>query len=861
VRVVIRLLGGFDVTVDGRPVADEAWQRRSASALVKLLALQPARRLLREQVIDALWLDLLLADAAPRLHKAAHYARAALDTRDAVVLAGNVVTLLPTAQVTVDVVEFEAAANAAGADPDRVAEAAERYGGDLLPDDLFDDWVASARSRLLLRYRQLQRAAGPPAPPNATEPAADGAAEGLELPPVPLPPTVTVGRDRDLERITRLLEESRLVTLTGPGGVGKTRLAVELARGHSRRTGTDACFVDLTRVGDAALVPELVARDLGLQASGAGAERALSEALRHRRLLLVLDNFEHVAEAAGLVAQLLREAAGLRVLCTSRTRLRLAGEQLYDVPPLSLAPVRRTDGGRRGTSPAVALFAQAAGAVDPDFRLAEHAADVAAICRAVDGLPLALELAAGHVRTLTPAHLRSRLAGTLGSPAGATLDSPPRQRTVAATIDWSLQLLDDDDRRLFPRLGVFAGPVPLEAIESVCADTGTDVTASLARLVDASLVRRVPGRGGLRFGLLQLLRERARVLLAENGAVPRSRHAVWVAAEVEDAEDHRWSDVSGPWFDRLTDLLPEVRAAYAWARAHDPVVAARLAAAMGVYWLRAGHLAEGRAWAAESLGAAEQLDDLLLARLRLTAGWVVQGIDLAAAREHWNAAVDGFRVLGHDRYVACALVWSSVGYAHDPAAEDLVRRRCTEGIELARAVGEAGLLIQLLNIPAELARSRGDDNLAHELYEEGCAVARAAGDQGALTVYLSNLGYVAEHRRDFAEARRLEREALRLARSMGRRLPTAWVVGQLAGPETELGSPELAARLVGAADHALAGLAAGRDLFDVPEHERVVAALRTALGDDAYERLHAEGTRMSLDEAADLALGDPRPAR
>jgi predicted ATPase/DNA-binding SARP family transcriptional activator len=916
-RVVIRMLGGFSVSVDDRPVPDAAWQRRSASALVKLLALQPNRRMRREQVIDALWPDRLVDDAAPQLHKAAHYARSALGTRDAVVLAREVVTLLPAERVSVDVVDFEAAA-AAATDARSATEAADRYAGELLPDDLFDPWTEEPRVRLRRRYRELLRSAGrwtelvavDPVDEEAhlalarehlehrrpqaalrqldeltgvlrrelgaapgksaeamraralampVEPVAYAAVPALRATPLPLLPTETVGRQRDLERVGQLLQRSRLVTLLGPGGVGKTRLAIEAAGQQVRDTGMEVCFVDLTKMTDPALVADLVARELGAHAGSAGdAERAVAEALRSRELLLVLDNFEHVAEAAGLVSRLLRLSAGLWVLCTSRVRLHLAGEQLYDVPPLSLAPVPRGPAPGQGLPPpAVALFAQAAAAVDPDFTLAAHGPDVAAICRAVDGLPLAIELAAGHVRTFPPALLRRRLDVRLGSPVGAAVDSHPRQRTVAATIDWSLQLLGESERRLFARLGVFAGAVPIEAIESVCGAPGLDPATALTRLVDASLVRRMPGRrGGLRFGLLQLLRERARILLQDDEMAELSaRHATWVVSAVEEAEEQRWTDVGGPWIDRVADLLPEIRAAHDWAQRHDRPLAARLTAAMGVYWQREGHHAEARVWAEDALARPAELDDLLVARLHLAAGWVERSTNLEGARQHWSTAIERFRALGHQRYLACALVWRSVGYVHDPDHYDVARELGEEGIRRARAVGERGLLIQALNVRGELARAHGDDDVALAHYQEACALAAECGDDTGLSVYLSNLAYLAARRDDWAEARRLACDALQRARALGRRMTTAWVVSQLAGPELALGRPELGAQLLGAADRALDVLGASLDLCDLPEHERVVAALHAALGDAGYDRQHAEGSRLSLDQAAELALG------
>jgi predicted ATPase len=263
--------------------------------------------------------------------------------------------------------------------------------------------------------------------------------------------------------------------------------------------------VDLTKVDRDELVPDLVAQELGIHRGvGADAERVLQEAVRGRRLLLMLDNFDHVVGAAGVVTRLASWSADLRVLSTSRARLRVSGEQIFEVSPL---PVVGASDGVTGDD-AATLFGQVAHTLDPTFDLAAHRADVVAICRTLDGLPLAIKLAAGHVRTLPPTLLRARLATRLASPGGADRDSPGRQRTVPATIDWSLQLLGEPEQELFVRLGVFAGPVDLDAVEAVCASPGADVIESLARLVDQSLVRRLPGpRGEPRFGMLELLRE------------------------------------------------------------------------------------------------------------------------------------------------------------------------------------------------------------------------------------------------------------------------------------------------------------------------------------------------------------------
>jgi len=926
--VDIRLFGGFQVLVDGRPVPEASWSRRHPAALVKLLALSRGGRLLRDQVIDALWPDLLVEEAAPRLHKAAHYARAALGDRRAVVLTGDTVSLLPDGDLVVDVERFDALAEAAraGGNGEAAARAVELYRGDLLPEDLYEPWTEQARESHRLRYLQLLRGLGrweqvldaDPADEEAhlqlvgslvergDAPAALrqldvmqevlerelGAAPGevaqqlreralAELPhdlarplrldrraPVPQPPTRTIGRDVAVADVLDLLEQSRIVTLLGPGGVGKTRLAVEVALRWADAMATQACFVDLTKVAEPGQVPELVARELGVRLDAAvGADRVLEEALRGRSALLVLDNFEHVLDAAAVASRLAGCSAGIRTLATSRARLHVSGERVFDVTPLDVdvptGPERRVD----DLADAIVLFEQAAVAVDPGFRLAPHLHDVADICRAVDGLPLAIELAAGHVRTLPPPLLRARLRARLGSPVSGARDLPSRQRTIPATIDWSLQLLEEEERTLFSRLGVFAGPVPLDAVEGVCRDpdagTADDVLDGLTRLVDHSLVHRTTGsRGEPRFSLLELLREHAReLLLAGDGLAVAARHAEYVAGFLDDLDERRWTVAADRWIDTITDALGEVRAAHAWAVQHGRWdLAGRIVAGMGTFWHREGHHAEGRAWVGDARAHAGQDYELLTGRLHLASGFVEWPRDQLLAREHWDTAEGLFRASGNDRYLAYALALRSGTYIGDGQSYAASLRLCDEGIELARRVGERPLIAQALNVKGELLRVQGDDARARQAYQEGLELARAAGDEAHASVFLANLAYLADHSGDYAEALALGKDALRICWRLGRRMMAAWTVSELAGPELGLGRAGRGALLVGAADEALRILEVTRHPGDLSEHERVVTALRGALGERELARLLAEGARLSLEEAVELVLGDTAAA-
>jgi hypothetical protein len=513
---------------------------------------------------------------------------------------------------------------------------------------------------------------------------------------------------------------------------------------------------------------------------------------------------------------------------------------------------------------AVRLFDQVATAADPAFSLAPHLEDVGAICRVVEGLPLAIELAAGHIRTLPPALLRTRLRARLRSPVGAARDMPERHRTIPMTIDWSLQLLGSDDRRFFARLGVFAGPVPLEVVEGVCADPSgresSDALDTLTRLIDHSLVQRaVAPSGEPRFFLLELLREHARELLAAGeGDDVATRHAAYVAAFLDQLDDLRWHEAADRWIDLISDLLAEIRAAHAWAVHHrETGLAQRITAGMGTYWHREGHHEEGRVWVAHAMSSAPETDRLA-GRLHLAAGFITWQLDQRVAREHWAAAVDLFRSLHDDRYLAYSLALTSLTYVGDDERHPYAVGLCEEALHLARRVAEAPLVAQALNIKGELLRVHGgQDELAEQAYAEGLRLARAVGDEAQASVNLANLAYLADHRGDYLEGRALGQEALRICWRLGRRMMAAWTVSELAGRELGLGRPEQGARFVGAADQALRILDASRHPGDYSEHERVVTGLRATLGDQQYERLLEEGAALALEEAVVLALSDP----
>jgi predicted ATPase/DNA-binding SARP family transcriptional activator len=659
--VHVRLLGGFQVVVDGRPVPDDAWRRRAAAALVKLLALAPGHRLLRERVTDALWPDLLLDDALPRLHTAAHYARAALGSRDAVVLEQGAVALFPGGQVRVDVEEFERTADAArDGGAEAAAAAADRYPGDLLPDDPYEPWTELPREHLRRRrlevlhqagrleelvdadpldeqaqlalarehlahgrwqaaLRGLDRMAevfraelgvepGPAAAALRREAARAAGGRRTRLPP---PRTRLIGRDDDVAAVESLLRTSRVVTVTGPGGAGKSTLALAVARRYRPDGEADVLLAELAPVRDRAGLVRAVAEAAGVQGEGAVAPARLAALLATRPVLLLLDNCEHLLDAtAELVDAVLDAGPLVRILLTSREPLRIDGEVVHGLGPL-------------GTEAAELFVERATAAAGPGVA-AVGDPRVTELCRRLDGLPLAIELAAAQLVHLDLDELVARLDDRLTLLAGSRPRAGVRHSALGTTVEWSHQLLAPDSRDLFARLGVFPAGFDLSAVQAVAGDADpAAVPRLLGDLVAKSLVVHDPARR--RYRLLETLRLFAGQRLDDAGLrieVTERLRAFAVARARELPRARRW--LSAATAARSRDDLDTVRLAFSASLAVDDTPAAvDLALGLATLWRNAVGYAEGRRWV-----------DALLAR------------DLTPPDRLWALVVDADVALG-----------------------------------------------------------------------------------------------------------------------------------------------------------------------------------------------------------------------
>ena len=710
------------------------------------------------------------------------------------------------------------------------------------------------------------------------------------LPDLPVSPTRLVGRDRETAAVGELLRrtEPRLVTLTGPGGVGKTRLALQVAAEVADAYADGVAFVPLAPITDPALVVPTIAGALGLRESAGHSLRdTLRAYLRAKRLLLVLDNFEHLLVAAPQVADMLAACAGPTVLVTSRAPLRLRGEQEYPVQPLALPDLSRVPAmGDAIASSAVQLFVERAREASPSFALTEaNAAAVSAVCRRLDGLPLALELAAAWVKLLPPTALLARLDRALPLLGGGPRDLPERQRTMRNAIAWSHDLLTPTEQVLFRRLAVFAGGFTLDAAEAVVAAAGDPDAAVLAgvlALVDKSLVRRDDGTAdeksiAPRFGMLETVREYARERLAASGeaeAIGRA-HAAYFLDLAERAEPEMTGSEEPAWLARLDAEHDNLRAAFAWAMERSEVeTGLRLAGALFWFWFTR-QAAEGHDWLERALATHGDVAPAVRAKAILVAGalawWVEKDDRRAVSLTEESLAIR--RCLGDQRGMAVALhhlahlaLWRGDLGRTEALAE--------QGLALARAVGEPHTIANCLGSLAVVARQRGDLARSRELLGEALALFRRAGHRWSIAAVIGALAEVARDRGAPAEAVALYHERMLLYRDEGDAPPRLRRPGQWAVAEALRGAAmiaaaegrwEAAARLFGAAE-------ARHEAIDIPvapgsqdAHGRAVNAVRAELGEAAFGAAWSAGRALSIDRVVDetaslaaaLAAGTP----
>ena len=673
---------------------------------------------------------------------------------------------------------------------------------------------------------------------------------------LPTQPNPLVGREAELAGLTAYLTRPgvHLVTLTGPGGTGKTRLALQAAADALDAFPDGAFFVDLAPVVDPALVVPTIAGVLGVRAGSLSIGEALTTWLSPRRLLLVLDNLEHLLPAAKAIAALIAACPSLTVLATSREPLQLRSEREIPVAPLALPEEGTAHVAGLASIPAVALFVQRAEAANPRFALTQaNATDVAEIARRLDGLPLAIELAAARIKLLPPAALLVRLERRLPLLTGGPRDLPDRQRTLRDAIAWSHDLLSPEDQVLFRRLGVFAGGWTLDMAEAVANPDGElDVLGGLGSLVNKSLVRSGdPDELEPRFGMLETVREFALEQLGASGeeATARDAHA---AAYLQLAEQCHSEIHWGPrQIARLRQIeaeLPNVRAALAWLlesnRGSD---ALRMAGNLGVFWYMHSHFTEARRWVEAALAATDS-EEPSRARALWCLGFCAwaQG-DPGRARELLRESEHLARAVADaDTEVLAAAVSGSVAkYGDDDAAAEVA---CLHAADVARAAGNLQYVANSIMNLAEVAYRRGDLALAEERARESLAIFRTLGSIFPRHYTLSTLGYVALDRGQTAAALTAFEEGLEVARALNEGRGIASLLAAHAAVAVVVGEHDRALRLLGAAE-AVREKAGHTVLLHQFRHARTITAVREAVGETAFATGFAAGRALQLAEA------------
>ncbi len=740
----------------------------------------------------------------------------------------------------------------------------------------------------------------------ARVPAIRAEPHGVQLTNLPPQLTPFIGREREVEEVRQRLLHSdvRLLTLTGPGGVGKTRLGLEVAEQVLDQFADGVCFIALAPISDPALVPSAIAQALGVeQGAGQSVAEALGQYLRERQLLLVLDNFERLLEAGPPLAQLLAASLRLKMLVTSRVVLRLQGEHNYQVPTLMLPPAGHQPSLEQlDRYEGIRLFLERARAARSDFRITtQNASAVIELCRRLDGLPLAIELAAARVTVLPPEAMLERLGNRLALLTGGAQDLPDRQRTLKATLEWSYGLLDVAERLLLARLAVFVGGWTLGAAEAVCdAGDEVEVLQHMSALVDKSLVQQQGStRHELRFTMLETVREYALGRLEESGELERlrRRHAGYFLELAEEGEQALQGSLERAWLNRLEAEHDNLRAALTWSLTlqGDTEVGLQLTGALSHFWYVRGHHSESRVWLQSAL---ERGSDATAARAKVLFGagqlaWF-QG-ELARANTLLKESLTLCQDLGDRVGAAYALLFlgrTAISQGDHRRGGTLVekslalfrRQEIMWGVAWALIVLGAGALSEgnvsgatakfeeslaiyqnLENVQGTalsllyLGRAaclRGDDARSNTLLEKSLALFKDLGDLRGVAEVLLELGRVAHAQGNDTSALGLCRESLVLSRKLGDKSYIAFCLTAIAGVIQAAGHAARAARLFGAAEMLLESLDAVLDPTGRLAYDSDLAAVRLQLGEATFAKAWQEGRMMTLEQAVIEAMSN-----
>ncbi|MBI5029156.1 MAG: tetratricopeptide repeat protein [Chloroflexi bacterium] len=721
---------------------------------------------------------------------------------------------------------------------------------------------------------------------------------------LPLQLTSFIGREREIAEIKRLLDTTRLLTLTGSGGAGKTRLAVQVASQLTEHYDYGTWFVDLAPLNDSTLVPQAIASVFDLhESTDTPLTAVLTNYLRSKNLLLVLDNCEHLIEACAQIADtLLRGCPNLSILATSREPLSIAGESTFRVPSLSLPDSPNATIELLRQFEAIRLFIERASAADHDFKMTnQNAATVAQICQRLDGMPLAIELAAVRVRSLAVDQIAARLANRFSLLTGGSRSAPTRQQTLCGAIDWSYDLLSEQERELFQRLAVFAGGWTLEAVEQVC-DRSFTVVDTLRSLVDKSLVVVEQKDSDLRYRFLETVRQYAHEKLVESGAAQavRNRHLNYF---IDLAEKSEWSLLGG--VDQIKSLQrwemehDNLRTALAWSVENNETEAGlRLAATVRWFWLARSHFSEGREWLQKFMKRNGSVSPLVRAKALEAATWIESFVgNYVDARQLGEECLALYRQVNNKIGIAWALgVLGNM--ARDTADYSRARALYEESLALGREIGNDLVVIWALGFLGDVIFLQGNYAEARQLYDESLAIGKKIGDRWSRVAFLESLAEIAQFfQHDYERAAALYNESLTLGRKLGETLNVSasliglgdialsqddykqaaafytqslrmnWerankrglaeCLGGFARLALATGQGERLARLDGAAKAMRELIGAGTYHFRGAENAKTTAKARAQLGEATFKKAWEEGRKMTLEQAIEFTLSDP----
>jgi non-specific serine/threonine protein kinase len=681
-------------------------------------------------------------------------------------------------------------------------------------------------------------------PLEITETARVGYAQNL-----PAPLTSFIGRETEVREIKHLLDSNRLITLTGPGGSGKSRIALQVASKVADQFLDGVFVVDLATVHDTHLLLDMIARTLGIrEIPGKLLINTLKQALSDKRMLLILDNFERIIAAGPHLSELLSTSPDLKVLVTSREPLMIYDEHVYKVPPLSKPDLEDLQSAQELMQyESMQLFYQRAAAVKTGFTITDkNAPDIAEICVRLDGLPLAIELAAARSNLFSPEMLRKRLDSRLAILTGGSRDLPPRMQTLRGTFDWSYDLLDPEEQRLLSRLSVFQGGRTVDSCGAVCAQgLSINILDGLESLLNKNLLyQEQVNSGEPRFYMLETI---------------KLHHSLYFSSLVSEAEQESFGPQQDYWLEKLRLEYDNLRTALEHTLGGADVIRGfKIVGALRFFWYSNGLIAEGLRWIERALKYKGDVPLNVRAKAYVTAAELafVKG-DLEKDKFFSRKAVELAQESGDQQILAWALLTRSKSYtvSRDQAAEGIPLGQ--ESLTIFRKVNYIPGMTVALNVLGELSRQAGDYEHAEEYYREGLQLSRQAGDKRRVAVILSCLSLIAMHQGEYQQAQQLGIESLEMEVALGIKYYIAMSLACLSGPVAMLGHPKKGVMLLGASQSILEALGAVLQPPDQMEVDKYLVIIKEQLDEESFKNALAEGRRMSFEEAVSFALNDP----